>query len=526
MFDFDRLVTPPGDGDVLIEPDLSRWRQLLDQSASPTAAAEILLAGRRVADLRPLVRERLAELAVWAHAAGGSSGRNPSPNPSSGPLILTGHQPAFIHPGVWAKQVVVRHVAEQWGGTALDLVVDHDAPHSTALQMPCVQPDGLVAPRETSWGQAPAGSPYEGRPALTAAEIDGIRQPLAATLGERWADSMLTEYLAGFSEAQTADFVDQHLAGRSRVDQALDADLPRVRVSEAFGGPFLADLLSCADRFATAYNRSLADYRRRYAVRSPDRPLPDLRSDGPWIETALWIYKPLQMRRRLWVRRSRDRLWLRADQADVGSLAFADLEADADAALAALAPWRIRPRALTLTLWARLLACDLFVHGIGGAKYDRITNDLFRHYYGCPPPPFACVSATLRLPLPQQPATPDQRVAAVRRVRDLRFNPDRYLSAPDPQLIAERRRLIAESSRLRAEQGPRRLRREVFLAIRQLNAELISRQPDLEQRLRCEADLLDRQLASNRLAAGREFFYALQPRDRLAALADRLRFLV
>ena len=85
----------------------------------------------------------------------------------------------------------------------------------------------------------------------------------------------------------------------------------------------------------------------------------------------------------------------------VGELRTADLLDNPDRALASLAPWVIRPRALTLTLWVRLLLCDLFVHGIGGAKYDRVTNDIFRTYYRCEPPAMACVSATLRLPLPR-----------------------------------------------------------------------------------------------------------------------------
>ncbi|NLX23947.1 MAG: hypothetical protein GXY55_20030 [Phycisphaerae bacterium] len=520
MLDFDRLTTPRNDGDVLIEPCLARWQHLLEDTESRRATGEILLAGRRVADLRPLIRDQLVKLASRESAAEGCV---PGPSLPTKPLILTGHQPAFIHPGVWAKQVAVRLAVAEHGGAALDLIVDNDSPQSAAIEVPHVGRDGLVTLRDITWSLAPAGSAYEGRPALPAGEIEVIRQNLATLMGERWAASMMPDYLAGFGEARNTDFVGQHMAGRARVDRALGADLPQVRVSEAFGGPFLADLLLYAGRFATAYNRSLADYRHRYDVRSPDRPLPDLRTDGTWTETALWIYQPLQVRRRLWVCRHGDSLLLRADQNNAGSIAVADLQADTDAALRCLAPWRIRPRALTLTLWARLLACDLFVHGIGGAKYDRITDDLFRHYYHCPPPPYTCVSATLRLPLPRQPVTPEHLAAAVRRMRDVRFNPDRYLSAPDPRLLAERRRLIAESQRLRTERVSRPRRHEVFLGIHKLNAELVNLQPNIEGQLGADADLLARQLASNRLATSREFFYALHERDRLAALQKGVR---
>ena len=35
-----------------------------------------------------------------------------------------------------------------------------------------------------------------------------------------------------------------------------------------------------------------------------------------------------------------------------------------------------------LTLWARLLLCDLFIHGIGGAQYDRVTDLIVENYFG------------------------------------------------------------------------------------------------------------------------------------------------
>jgi len=205
----------------------------------------------------------------------------------------------------------------------------------------------------------------------------------------------------------------------------------------------------------------------------------------------------------------------------------------APAALASLAPWVIRPRALTLTLWARLLACDLFVHGIGGAKYDRITDGLIRGYYSCEPPGFAAVTATLRLPLPRQPVSAADLARAEHERRDIHYNPQRYLRAAPAELLRERARLIDESQRLRAASGRRqggpaglevlRLeRRRVFVAIRELNERLLSSEPGLEDRMDQSVRQIERQVASNAVADSREFFYALQPRDRLEMLVERL----
>jgi len=405
----------------------------------------------------------------------------------------------------------------------VDLVVDHDAPNAFSLQTPAIADDHLLTTREIPFGQAAPGSVYEGRPALDREAVDAVRGELTDALGERFEASVMPAYLDGLTaRADATDAVDQHLAGRAAIDAALAADLREFRVSRIFGGHFVADLLLEADRFRAAYNDSLADYRQNEHVRSPNRPLPDLGRDGQRIEAPLWVYRPRRRRRRLWIERRAERIDICADASAIGTIGADDLTRDPDAALAELLPWVIRPRALTLTLWARLLVCDLFVHGIGGAKYDRITDGIFRRYYRVDPPPYTCVSATLRLPLPRQPSRPADLHAARHRVRDWRYNPHRYMPDPPADLLAERSGLIRESDRLRAARGPRVQRRATFLAIRRINARLTDGHPDIGRNLAARLARAQRELESNRIADGREYFYALQPRDRLAALAGRL----
>ena len=114
----------------------------------------------------------------------------------------------------------------------------------------------------------------------------------------------------------------------------------------------------------------------------------------------------------------------------------------------------IRPRALTLTLWARLLVCDFFVHGIGGAKYDRITDGIFRRYYRCEPPPYGCVTATLRLPAASpagRPRRPGGRPAAGCAICISTLSGTS--KSPPLDLVAVRQQLIDQSNALR-EQAP------------------------------------------------------------------------
>jgi len=58
-----------------------------------------------------------------------------------------------------------------------------------------------------------------------------------------------------------------------------------------------------------------------------------------------------------------------------------------------------RPRALFLTLLARLTACDLFVHGTGGMKYDRAMEYWCSTWLGVSPCEAVLATATLHLQL-------------------------------------------------------------------------------------------------------------------------------
>src|SRR5690606_4296105 len=91
----------------------------------------------------------------------------------------------------------------------------------------------------------------------------------------------------------------------------------------------------------------------------------------------------------------------------------------------------IRTRALTTTLFARLFLCDYFIHGIGGAKYDEVTDQIIEQFYGAAPPGFGIATATLRLPIrgAMEPPLDDREIA--RRLRDMRFNPDRWIRQAD-----------------------------------------------------------------------------------------------
>ena len=107
-------------------------------------------------------------------------------------------------------------------------------------------------------------------------------------------------------------------------------------------------------------------------------------------------------------------------------------EGDATAAVEQMAALsaqgiRLRTRALITTMAARLLLGDLFIHGIGGAKYDQLTDRIIAQFFGFEPPGYMVVSGTLQLPI-SRPAVATESVQQLRqRIRELEFHPERFI---------------------------------------------------------------------------------------------------
>lgn len=92
-------------------------------------------------------------------------------------------------------------------------------------------------------------------------------------------------------------------------------------------------------------------------------------------------------------------------------------------------------------MFCRYLLGDLFIHGIGGAKYDELGDIIARRFFGVQPPEFLTLSLTAWPGVPDQAASPGQLASINREIRDLLFNPDRHLSEP---LAPEVRKVMKE----------------------------------------------------------------------------------
>lgn len=508
MLDFSKLKTPANHAEVLVVPQAAVLVKAARANNKSLRGAEVSLAGSTLATWRRKTREAMVGC-------------------DDALVFMTGHQPAFIHPGVWAKHIVAVRLAAAVDGVALNLVVDSDAPQSTLLPVPSVTGSGVTL-RSVRFARLPTGYAYEQIGRQTSYEVGEFQDALREIMGERYDASQMPTFFKGFTGAADArDWVDQAVGGRRAVEADFGVKIDERRFSSVWCSPLLIDMLTGADRFAASYNNALKWYRREYRVRGVQRPIPDLHLSDERCEAAAWAYRGDGPRRRLFVSRADDTLQLFADQTRIGVLPLRRLSSceDLESVFSDLSGWRLRPRALTLTIWARLLLADLFIHGIGGAKYDRITDAIIADYYGITAPGMACVSATLHMDLPHNATTSDTVRRLRHTLRDLQYNPQRNVpTGTDVQPLIERRaEMVRRAVNLReSDRGNHRARRAAFSEIRDLNAAILSERKDSVTTKRSELTQAVQDLQQNRIAQGREYFFGLYDRLRLEKLLQAL----
>jgi hypothetical protein len=530
------LKVPRGDREVLIRPEPAALPALVRRNQDLLASYRFDLAPGEPAPLGPGFHEfraaaRAEVMAMarrYARQWGFAVQRDWS---EPQPIILSGHQPRPFHPGVWLKNFLAGDLASAVGGVALNLDVDNDEAHAQRFRLPARGASDLavgdeVRTVEVEFASHAPGLPFEEQPA-GALRPETVHEVLALAASPAIGDAFracwhrLLEAVPG-----AACLGEAFLVARRRLEERLDLanlELPVSALSDtsAFRLFVAAMLRRCEDFFA-AYNDSLHEFRRVYRERSPAQPVPDLASDGTRMELPYWVWRAGEPRRRLWVEPTPGGgLALAADAEPVGRLGPADL-ADPAAGAERLAElrrsgWKIRPRAISMTLFVRLAVGDVFIHGVGGALYDQITDAIIERLFGVRPPEIILASATVHLPLETFPATPADLSAARRAVRDWRYNPDRLLpegvrcGGEAKVLIEEKQRLIATRGATRDE------RRRIWQRVREINGRLLALAPEQPDAAREELHRIQRYARYNNILRNREFPFCLYPPEDLAA---------
>jgi hypothetical protein len=514
-----RMRAPPEHGGVLIAPLLSEAGRWLAENRQRRQSYHATVAGIPLGQLVVEARAELLE-AAWQYTSAYRDVERPT---HESPILLAGHQPELFHPGVWFKNFVLGGLARRHGGVAINLLIDSDTVRSATLRVP----GGSVrepAAHAVAFDAAGPEIPFEERTILDPQLFGSFGRRAAQEIAALVPDPLINELwpLVVEQSRQNRQLGLCLAQGRHRLEgqwglQTLE--LPQSMVCELQGfHAFVSHLLAVAPQVREVYNSAVGQYRRANHIRSTSHPVPNLAAEGDWVETPLWIWSSDDpQRRRLFVRQTASELVLSDRRQRELRLPAAGTEhASTVEALAALQRQgiKLRTRALITTLWARLVLGDLFLHGIGGAKYDQVTDVLFETLFGLPPPAYLTVTATLHLPIDRVRVTADELRTVDQRLRELTYHPERHIEGTRPShddSAAELARLCREKAAWIATPQTRENARQRCRAIRSLNESLQPGVVDERRKLLAQREQTADRLRAEAVLGSREYSFCLHP---------------
>lgn len=331
-------------------------------------------------------------------------------------VVRTGHQAWFWHAGILAKYLaagacVAGLAAAGVAARAAHVVVDQDISDPWAVALPA---EGGERVRVRLGPGSPVGVPAGMMPALTNPACDrdlsGVRVLESARIGlGAIIGALARERAAPSAAAQVAGALRRLMSPWVRLPRAVCATgLSRESWFAALVGEMVRDARACVH----AYNNAAMMY-----PRARIRPLA---CDGTRVELPLWKLTPGGVRRSVYA----------GEVSQIGAEHLA-------------------PRALMLTASLRLAETDLFVHGLGGGVYERVTDAWMGAWRpGWRLAPCVVASATVHMPmeavgLPR----PEEIARAAWRAHRLRHDP---AMAGDDELAAQKRAVLGEIERCKA----------------------------------------------------------------------------
>ena len=521
-----QLQAPREDRAAIVEPPFAQVAELVDENLRLRDQLCCDLHGRSFAEISQMARAELLDAAQgWTAAYRNIPSTRPDPR---GLIYLAGHQPQMFHPGVWFKDFALAKLARRHGATAVNLIVDSDTLSDASLRVPTgsvAEPHAVQIP----FDRPDPKIPYEERRIEDRELFTSFGGRVVEQIAPLVADPLMAQYwpLVRARAEQTNNLGACLAQARHQLEglwglETLEVPQSRVCASEAFQW-FIAHLLARLPEFRTIHNQAIREYRRAHHVRSTSHPAPELAAEGDWLEAPLWVWTAAEpRRRRLFSRVAGNEIAVSDRQSWEIRLPLTP-DGHAGRAVDRLLELqqsgvRIRSRALITTLWARLALGDLFLHGIGGAKYDHVTDLLMERFFGFRPPGFMVLSATLHLPIERDRATDDDARAIERELRDLTYHPERHLDGTEEALAA----LVAEKRRWIETPQTAQTAKQRCQAIREVNVAL---QPKLDARRRQllqRHEQIVRRLQAQRVLAWREYAFCLYPEATLRGFLSGL----
>lgn len=451
--------------DLKLQPPAADWGGLLEEWIPEFDRLQEV---RRSARQR-LVRnaeEFLLRLRTLADDADLPELHNPllTGDPADLPIVMTGHQPVVFHSGLTFKYETTQKFASGRQAIGVAVLIDTDQGDAGQFCFPASAAGAAAAGAAT--GNFAELSGNDGHPVTdgdgTAVALPRVElqiESLAVSMGlyghsrlkpaaklEQFG-AQLSERLKQFGQVPAGDRVRvamsqyaQLAATRATTAEANSIlrrqhgigdrllELPLSAIS-AFPESLLltADILKQSRRFAAAYNSALDVFRDEHGIRNTANPFPNLKITGDTCELPFWVISHNRRTRHVLEVQSEGNVTrLLANNRVVDTFAGSITPEALEPML--LQNICIVPRGALITAFLRLLFSDLFVHGTGGARYDRFTDEFIRSWWNVEPSAFTVASASRYL-FPQAQAELRRLETIQSELRDLQYNPQRHFES-------------------------------------------------------------------------------------------------
>jgi len=498
-----------------IQPAFDSWISLAEKNVRLARKWQTCIASIPIGELRRVARDESVALACEFSRRMGVPLTDPGSKASDGLVVMCGAAPELYHPGIWSKVFMIQAFATRYNALAIDIVVDTDRFSGVSVQVPKVidgQATGLdiVKLESSSSAEYFSASPVPEPDVLESycADVDKALSALP-DLGWRESFSAFRRELLD-SAGMASNLAELMTFARRRYEIASGNDYLELPVSMWAATSsfrlYAADIIVSADRYLTAHNDELAMYRASHGLRSAAQPLPDLKRIGDLCELPFWMLKEGK-RLPVFSRKAGKRVHLFA-----GEELIADELSDVDSISRRLLSIPLAPKALALTIFARMLLADIFVHGTGGSRYDQIADRLMIRYYGIEPPEFAVVSVDANTTFVDElEILTDQLLQAKIALKRFRHHPetgigiDCGVSADDLQeicaLVQRKKDTVDAIQQTGAEKAL------LGRALKELNAEIAAKLKPVEASLTQRVDEIEARLMHLKALSDRNYPY-------------------
>lgn len=437
------------------------------------------------------------------------------------PIILAGHAPVLAHPGVLIKNSLVSSIAKDVNGIGVNMVVDNDVCHENWLNIPNINElNPTIEKIEFISGQH--GRAFEEIIHNGPTQFVELKKKVLNTIHNPEMKKAFSEFIDIVIRLceETQSLSELFTYARHAYMQRFsinNLEIPVSLLSET--GPFLDFFLHIArniENFVDIYNAKLEEYRKQHKIRSKANPLPDLERKGGVIEMPFWIWRENGQREKLHASVApNSQVDMVYNNEIIANLDFQSNGASSDNIVKMNnlrnSGIKIRPKAIVNTMYARLFVSDLFIHGIGGAKYDLITDSIVRGFFGIGSPAYAVASATLHLPYKPYDVSPEDDKGLKHAIKDMGHHPGKYATGKNT-MDAEMQSMADEKEKLITTEAHNKIERsQIFNRLKQINKltkEKIKPFIDVKEK---ELEQIKKKLHYNSIVTNREYPFCIYP---------------